>query len=330
LTSVFPAHAPSDSAFARQLGAFIESGCDAICFTADAAIKPRRDLLSTAEEGLSADVLILLLSAASSPRRWPREIWEPILFAQASETGTRVAILLLEDCVFPELFRRKLKFFDARADRLAALRRLRRWIGNVHRGGPPDLTFSADLDTLYLTVADKPGVLTATGAFVERFAQEAAGDFEAVLWVPARGQSIAQVAGELGSQLGMSLDGPLEENCERIRAVLAQRRCLVVFDAPDETLDALMPAGRTSFLITTEPVRIAKAMVTLSAARQLVVSRRFAEAYEMLRQLFQRNIETESCARELVWICDHWGRYAEAGALRNHFRLPPSEQLSLF
>jgi hypothetical protein len=69
LTTVFLAHAPQDHEFARRLTDFLESGCEATCYTDDGVILHGEDLISKAEEGLTADVLVLLLSPASSPPR---------------------------------------------------------------------------------------------------------------------------------------------------------------------------------------------------------------------------------------------------------------------
>ena len=67
-----------------------------------------------------------------------------------------------------------------------------------------------------------------------------------------------------------------------------------------------------------------------AAGRALVVARRFAEAYEILYELFNAGIETEACARELVWICEHWDRVDEANTLRFRFHPASAEQLRLF
>ena len=329
MLSVFPAHAPADEPFARQLTLFLEAGCDEVPVASDAVVTPGADLLSSAETGLSADVLLLLLSPASNLARWQRERWEPILFAQAEEAGTRVGVVLLGACNFPDLFRRKLRFFDATSDTRFALRGIKRWINGIRSSTRPDLTFSPDLDALYTGLADQTGTLTATSAQATRFAREAARDFEAVCRVPAHGKTPAQIAGELGAQLAMTLDGPLEDNCRRIRDLLSSRRCLVIFDAPQVSLDALMPTGRTSVLLTDER-SAPETPKTFAAARGLVKAGRFAEAYEILSQLYDAGLETESCAREMVWICDHWGRYVEASLLRTEYRLAPTEQLSLF
>ncbi len=301
-----------------------------VSVASDGALRGGEDLVSACERGVSADVLLLLISPASNPARWVREQWESILFAQAAEAGTRVAVVLLEECVFPALLRRKVKFFDATGDRIRALREIKRWVRGVRLGTEPGMDFSSELEPLYRELADQTGSRAATGAEASRFAVEAARDFEAVLWIPGYGRSLAQVAGELGAQLGMSLDGPLEENCERIRKLLAATRCLVIFDAPDVPVDTLMPEGRASFLFTTEAVRRVQTQNTLGAGRRLVNEGRIAEAYEVLYRVFDSGVDRELCARELGWICDRWERYDEAASLRAHFRLPPSEQMSLF
>lgn len=329
MLSVFPAHAPADEPFGLELSRFLEAGCDEVIVASDAAVKPGGDLLSSAETGLSADILLLLLSPASNLARWPRERWEPILFDQAAEAGTRVGVVLLRECGFPDLFRRKLKFFDATSARLPALRRIKRWINSVRVGANPDMSFSPELEALYRDLADRPGTITASAAIAGCFAREASPDFEAVCRIPAHGRTLAQIAGELGVQLGMTLDGPVEDNCRRIRELLSAKRCLVIFDAPEVCVDSLIPSGRTSVLFSDECAG-PETPTTLAAARRLVSAGRYAEAYEILSRLYDAGVESESCAREMVWICDHWGRYVEASLLRTEYRVPPTEQLSLF
>jgi hypothetical protein len=325
LLNIFILHAANDAPFADELKCFLETGCDGICITPDSAIRPGQDLLSTAETVDSADVLVLLLSPASNPVRWRREIWEPMIAGH-----THVLTFLLEECTFPPLLRRGLGFFDGTITRLAAMRQLKRWIWGIRHGTSPAMNLSSDLEPLYVALGDRPGIATASGPMAERFAQQAFRDFEGVFWVPSRGRAPVEIAGDLGAQLEMTLDGPLAENCRRIRDVLAARRCLVVFDAPEVVLDAIVPSGRTSVLFTAEAVRIVDDVRNFAAARALVVARRFAEAYEILYELFNAGIETEACARELVWICEHWDRVEEANALRFQFRPSSAEQMRLF
>jgi hypothetical protein len=330
LLSVFPAHAPADAAFAKEIGDFLESGFDAVTVAPDAVIKPGRDLISAARLGHSADVLVLLLSPASNPPRWPREVWEPILLRPASETGTHIAVFLLEECAFPPLLRRGLRFFDATRGHLPSMRELKRWVRGIQSGAHARMAFSPDLEILYRVLADKPGTYTAAGEMAERFAHEAAQDFEAVFWIPAHGRTLTQIAGELGARMGMKLDGPVEDNCRRIREVFCGKRCLLIADAPQVSLDPLLAPGRTSVLFTSEAVRIAADERSLPAARALVSGGRIAEAYDLLYELLHAGVSPESCARELIWICEQWDRREEANTLRFHFGPSPSEQLRLF
>ena len=163
------------------------------------------------------------------------------------------------------------------------------------------------------------------------FATEAEEEFEAVLWVPCHGRTLAQASGELGHQLGLTLDGPAEENCDRIRELLAARRCLVVLDTPeDHVSQSMIAGGRTSTAITQNPVKILETPETPDYARRLIAARRYAEAYELLYQLLETEDDPEGCARELTWICEHWDRVEEANILRLSYRSEGAEQLKLF
>ena len=162
--------------------------------------------------------------------------------------------------------------------------------------------------------------------------REAVHDFEAVLWVSCLGRSLAQAAGDLGAQLGLRLDSTARENCARIREFLRDRRCLVVLDAPSaEAAAALQMEGRTSTLRTGDAVRpMAATPISVAQARALAAAGRFAEAYEMFYALLDAWVDTETCARELTWICEHWDRIEEANALRFQYGRGAAEQLSLF
>jgi len=324
--TVFLAHAGADGEVASRLAEFLESGCDIRCFVEDGLIASGEDIVSKAEDGAWANVLVLLLSKDSWPGRIARERWEPLLL----DPGLPLVSILLNECKFPELLRRR-TFFDAK-DR-NWMRRLKRWLWQ-RKHDPAEVAgtkFSSDLEEMYRAIADRAGTLTASGASAERFAAEAEREFEAVLWVPCHGRSLVQAAGELGSQLGLTLDGQLKENCGQIQHLLTERRCLLVLDAPDEkTKAALAPGGRTSTVVTTDPVKRMETPHTLGYARQLVLDRRFAEAYVLLYDLLDAIISPESCARELAWICDHWGRLEEANRLREQCSSPPIVQLLLF
>ncbi len=290
-------------------------------------MSPGQDLIDKAEEGLGSGILAMILSPASCAVRWPRDRWEPVLRTQAKEAGVEVVSILLEDCPYPPLLERR-GFFDARDGRLAAMRALKRWI----RSRTINRQFSDDLEDLYRRLADTAGSLDTEGIIAGRFAHEARHDFDAVLWVACAGRSLAQAAGDLAAQLGLRLDGTARENGARLREFLGKKRCLLVLDAPSaEIATELKPAGRTSILRTREAVRsVAAAPRSVAQARALVAAGRFAEAYEMFYALIDDWVDTETCARELTWICEHWDRVDEADALRVQYGHSAGEQLRLF
>lgn len=302
------------------------------CKAEEGVIPPGQNLLAKAEEGLASDILVLLLSEASWLVRWPRERWEPILFEETRRAGVELVSVLLGDCPFPPLLRRR-NFIDATSDRKNAMRLLKRWIWHRQTETAQTLSakFSADLEDLYAGLSDDAGTLRASGADAQRFADEAAQDFEAVLWIACHRRSLAQILGELGSQLGLTLEGTVEDNLRAIHDLLAARRCLLVLDAPAlELASTLISRGRTSMLVTSEPVKVVETPKTLAHARKLIAFRRYAEAYELLYALLDSDISPADCARELTWICERWDRFEEADSLRSHYRLPPTEQMSLF
>ena len=332
LTSIYLAHAEPDHPFAQRLSAFLELGCNVHCSLDDGLISDGEDLIDKAEQGLACDVLVLLLSPASWPDPCPRERWEPVLFNAASESRVELASVMTTDCRFPALLRRR-NFFDAAIDPDAALRQMKRWLWQRSQGASHSVNtaFSSDLADLYSALSDQAGTLRASAAEASRFIKEAGQEFEAVIQIPCHDRTAAQVAGELAVQLGLTLDGALEDNCRRIHELLFKRRCLLVLDAPAPEIAAeFIASGRTSTLVTLEPIQVIETPRTLAYARQLIHRRRYAEAYELLYSLLDSDTSTADCAHELSWICEHWNRAEESESLRFHYRLPPTEQLALF
>ena len=293
-------------------------------------LAPGEDLLAKAEQGLAADHLILLLSEASCPKRWPRDRWEPVLIEQARELKSQLFCVLLEDCPFPELLKRR-NFADAShpGKRLTAMRLVKR---GIHHPGTKSLSISADLETLYTGLSDRPGVMSADGSAITRFGEEAKTEFEAVLWLACVGRNLTQAAGALGDELGLVLPGTLDENIRAIRELLENRRCLLILDGPSPEIEnALTVGARTSTLISRHPLRVPpEPPQTLDYARKLAHAHRYAEAYELFYQLLNSGVSAENCARELVWICESWDRIEEGNSLRFHYRPAEFEQLILF
>jgi len=305
-SSVLLAHAAADHDYALTLAAFLEAGCDVRCDLG--LLRPGQDLVDLAEQ--CVDPLILLLSRDSWPQRLPRGRWDPLLL------DLPLACVLLNPCPFPELLRRR-AFFDAQDAN--AGRGLKRWLWD----DAARHTWSADLEELYTALADRPGKRESNAEAARRFAREAAGEFERVVWVPCHGRSLSESTGELGTQLGLTMDEPEKHNRRRVLESLRERRCLVVLDAPSgEVRAALAVDGRSSVLVTTEPVEVRQTPRTFDYALELVRSQRLAEAYDLLNLVMEETVDVGPCARELARICERWGRPAEAERLRQHDPMP--------
>jgi hypothetical protein len=318
-SSILLAHAAPDQFYAQQMAAFVEAGCAVRCDMG--LLRPGQDLVELAEQ--CVDPLVLLLSKHSWPRRLPRERWDPLLLELP------LACVLLNPCSFPELLRRR-AFFDG--DDPHAARGVKRWLWQQRRESSEATRFkwSENLEELYVALADRAGAQTAAAEKARLFAQEAAAEFERVIWIPCHGRTLTECTGELGAELGLTMDETDKQNRRRVLEALEDRRCLVVLDAPsDETRAALEVAGRSSTLVTNEPLEVREAPRTLAYARELVRKRRYAEAYDLLHLLMEDSIDTSACARELAWICEHWGRTAEAERLRR-FDPPLVRQMGLF
>lgn len=276
--------------------------------------------------------MLLLLSLHSWPERLPRERWESVLGDE------NLGWMLLAACPYPGILERRPTFFNAASNEVRSWRAVKRWIW----GTGQHQTWSADLEELYGSLADGPGlVFEASAEIAQRFAREAAGEFESVCWIPCQQPfygTLAQVAGCLGVHLGLTLDGPLHENLERLRGELTRRRCLIVLEAPEAPVREMFEIGgegrRASVLIAPamDAVAAAAAPSAEEHAAQLIRARRYAEAYEILNSVIGRGdaFHRAACARDLAWICDHWG-YTEEAEHWRQFDVPaPSYQGGLF
>ena len=149
MQTIFLAHAAPDHEFALRLAGFLEFSCDITCYADAGLMSSGQDLIDKAEEGLGSDILALILSGASCPGRWLRDRWEPVLFEETRNSHVDLVSMLLADCPFPALLRRKI-FFDATLNPLAAMRLLKRWIWQREREpGQPEATISSGLEELF-------------------------------------------------------------------------------------------------------------------------------------------------------------------------------------
>jgi hypothetical protein len=267
MPKVFPCYSTADRELAHELAAFLERGAGVEVLLEEGEMPPGGDLIAKVEEGLAADVVLVLLSPESVPPRWVLERWRSAFWEQAAAVGTSLATLLCRDAKFPDLLRRK-SFFDLRHNRLAAFRAIKRWLMNLSplpRKAPfapaRQPSFGgrdAELETLCVLLADTPGMAAleageAAGktALAVEFARRHLEDFDAVFWLTCGHRSAAALAGDLAAQLDVRLDRDLESNLNELRRLCARYRCLLVLDdALASTAALLAPRGRTSVLIT--------------------------------------------------------------------------------
>ncbi|MDQ6708182.1 MAG: hypothetical protein M3Z85_19675 [Acidobacteriota bacterium] len=211
------------------------------------------------------------------------------------------------------------------------------------------------MEALAASLADRPGI--ATSELANGFVEHCSGDFDAVLWLRCGDRSLAQLAGDLGWQLGLRLEGEPLENAGRIRDFCHKRRLLIVLeDAHTPEAAALVCEGRSSTLLTDAPVReyepaglegIQRAFtialetdwdkacsLARQGARMARDQHRVDEAFEMMEALHRAalgrgdNRIVQETAREQIWILEQWDRLEDADNLRRHAGVRHGRQLA--
>jgi hypothetical protein len=330
---VFPCYAPADREPARALAEFLERGADVRVFLEEGEMRPGEDLVSKARDGRMADIVVVLFSRDSWRARTPRAEWEAAFAAEPHAEGVRIAFVNCDDSVIPKVLA---PAFTARQ-----LRELKRWVRGHEKGawGRP----GPDLDVLGIAVADRPGMEFAESAgLAAAFAREFRPDFDGVLRLQCGRRSLAALAGDLGAQLGLRLEGAVLENLDRLREFCAARRFLIVLeDVPEMIPPELVFGGRCSTLAAPDagetapdPIREIQAAVAdpatpyaevCAAARRgrrlLRDAGRIAELHELMQHWHSAAADEEDraaldeSAREQIWILETWGRVDEAKAL---------------
>jgi hypothetical protein len=335
---------------ARRAGDFLERGAAVRVFLDEGEIRPGEDLASKAREARAADIVLVLFSRHSLPPRWPRAEWEEPLVNEPREEGVRIAFVRCDDCVPPRVLA---PMFDLSAAPSKGLRQIKRWV----RSGQADLhppAHNPALEVLGLAIADRPGVETVEdSAEALEFSRAFREDFDAVCVLECAGRSVTALAGDLGAQLGLRLEGPLDSNLERLHTFCSERRFLLVLhgECPQVIL-----GGRSSTLICLSKAGSAPADPICEAQRSLAECKldwpeicrqarqgrrllhdagRLAECHELMRQWHEaaslrddRAVLDES-ARELVWILEAWGFAEDAERLEIERGREYAEQMSL-
>jgi hypothetical protein len=174
----------------------------------------------------------------------------------------KVATILARSCEFPALLRRD-TFFDLTQHRLSGFREIKRWLLGLDPGRrEPDFEPArqtrvdgrgAEIEKLRQALADAPGTVALNGVadidLALEFARQSRRDFEGLVWLSCTDQTLASLAGDMASQLGMTLEGDVEENVRELGRFCAQRRLLTVLDDASEHAERLIPGGRSSSLL---------------------------------------------------------------------------------
>jgi hypothetical protein len=290
MRTVFLCHARQDSPLAHEVAQFLVRGADVRFFIEDGMLDSSAELMDKIREGQTADVILVLLSPASSPTKWNREQWQPVLFDEPAAASIPVGVVLVSECSFPALLRRK-NFFDFAAAPLSAKRELRRWLigmeaeRTVPRGMPLLSTEPVDVENLVQQVADAPGTATATPAEAISFIRANWKDFESIHWMHCAARPFVSLAGELGAALSIQPFGELEQNLGQIREACISRRPLFVFDGITRSLfTQLSPGGRSSS-IAIEPEHLRKSVGPTKLHRAAAVCAQAGFRWQLVEEI---------------------------------------------
>ena len=268
MVGVFLSHSSKDKPFVRDLADALEAGGEIKVWLDEREIDYGENIVLKIADGLDADFVLLILSPDSVDSKWVKEEWTDAYWEQVESQHVKVAGVLYRDCRIPRLLRNK-KYFDLRTNQPEGFRLIKTWLLGqrppappvVHLPQRPPLVIGREQEIEELRHRlQEPGSVAYVSGLAGRgkttlaleYAHRYQRDFEAVHWLPCQGRTLVQMAGELAWQLGLKLDGELDAIIRQLTSHCASKRCLLVLDnVEDDTPAQLMPAGRTSVLITT-------------------------------------------------------------------------------
>jgi hypothetical protein len=347
---------------AESIASFLEAGGQARVFLAEGQIGPHEDLLAKAREAQTADVILVLFSSHCALPPGTRSQWEPVLVEEPKAMGIRIGFVQCDEWDPP---RTLLPRFDCRGPFPSGLRKVKRWVRSraatwrpaegVEFTGAPE-----ELDGLGSAIADRPGVrsigsVALAYAFIGAYAE----DFDEVFRLECAGRTPAAVAGDLGAQIGLGMEGDLPGNLERLREFCSARRFLVLFESPQGVHAGLFDfGGNCSTLIVAESGPMAPLCAEslraiqselahpggdwLELCRLARIGRRIARDQNRIAELYEllvnwhaladargdRDVLDES-AREMVWVLEGWERFDEASRLESRRVTEFGEQMTL-
>jgi hypothetical protein len=245
------------------------------------------------------------------------------------------------------------------------LRKLKRWVRaraatwlpaeSVGFTGAP-----GELDDLGSAVADRPGVRSiGSAALAYAFVRAYAEDFDEVFRLECAGRTPAALAGDLGAQIGMRLESDLPGNLEKLREFCSAHRFLVLLEDPEGVNAGLFTFGGNCSTLSVaesglmerpcaESLRAIQGEFAhpggdwLELCRLARIGRRVARDQNRIAELYElllkwhaladargdRDVLDES-AREMVWVLESWGRFAEASRLERRRVTEFGDQLAL-
>ena len=268
MVTVFLSHSSNDKPFVRELADALESGGEIKVWLDEREIDYGENAVLKMEEGLDADVVLLILSPDSVDSNWVKEEWTDAYWDQVSSQRTKLGPVLYRDCRTPHFLRNK-KPFDLRTNQPEGFRQIKTWLLGL-RPAPPPVMHLPQRPPLFIgreqEIEDlrsrlkEPGSITYISGLAGRgkttlaleYAYQYQRDFESVHWLPCHGRSLVQIAGELTIQLGLKLEGDVDTIVRELNGHSARKRCLLILDNVEDDAPAqLLPGGRTSVLITT-------------------------------------------------------------------------------
>jgi tetratricopeptide (TPR) repeat protein len=268
MVSVFLSHSSKDKQFVRELAEFLRQDDRIRVWLDETKIQPGDNIVGEIEDGLDADVVLLILSPDSVSSRFVREEWTAAYWEQVNSGKIKLACVLCRDCRIPRLLENKWRF-DLRTNQPEGFRAIRTWLLGQqparprpnHAPAQPPLFIGREDELRNLRERlGQPGAVVHVQGMPGRgktllaieFAHRYHQDFEAVYWLPCQSGSLVALAGELQRQLGLRLEGDLDQVVRELKDYCAARRCLLVLDnVEEESPGQLIPAGAASVLITT-------------------------------------------------------------------------------
>jgi hypothetical protein len=359
--TLFPCYAAADRQTAASLAAFLEAGAGVRVLLAEGEIRPGEDLVQKAREARMADLILVLFSRHSLPSPWPRYKWEAALQTEPLAENVRIAFLKCDACAPPRVLAPQ---FDVAGLPLAALRRLKRWVRSGAITEPavhyPDL--APQVEALGVAIADQAGIATVDrAALALEFARVFREDFDQIVRLECGGRSLAALAGDLSTQLGLRLEGDLESNLASLRTLCSGSRFLLWLEgASAEEADRLAAAQGSSTLVSSERrpeappedgslrdiqygfshpgmvddwaglCRLARQGLRLAGEQgRLTESFELLEKWHALAEARDDRRVLEESAREMVWMLEGWDRLEEARRLEYRRATQYDDQMAL-